>query len=216
MSQNAAKINTPPGGRRLGNAQVALRFDFVEKQLLNDASRQTIVAACMIEFSMSARTADEYTKRVRDSWGEKTREDDRADALARYDRLSQKFEKAGNYGAVVGVERLRADVSGLRHPSSKTDSSASAEPQASTVDRMDDMTLAELLHHSLAMPLTIQRAVKAGLIALDPGLCSALHDNAKQFSALASSADVACALPAGNLEQTMAGLDIAGKSSLVI
>lgn len=116
MPQNAAK-KKPPGGRRVGKAEVERRLRFVESLLVRGHARREIVAELSRQFGASTRTADDYIRRVRDEWqkeADATASHRRAEARARLMRLRLTLEGEQAWTAIVSVERLLADLDGLR------------------------------------------------------------------------------------------------------
>jgi hypothetical protein len=122
MPQNAAKNRgpkKPPGGRRVGDAEVQRRLDHADKMLREGKSRAEVVDSMVSTFGLSTRAADSYIARTRERWAEDSkgvREVERGAALARLDRLSGKAEMRGQFGAAVSAEKLRAQVTGLLVP----------------------------------------------------------------------------------------------------
>lgn len=116
MTQHAAKKN-PPGGRRVGKAEVERRLRFVESLLARGHARREIVAEVSRKFGASTRTADDYIRRVREEWrkeAEVTAPQRRDETRARLMKLRLTLEGKSAWSAVVSVERLLADIDGLR------------------------------------------------------------------------------------------------------
>lgn len=115
MPRKAAKF--APGGKRLSEVEVERRTARVAELLQAQAARADIIAVMSAEFGAAPRTVDDYIARARDRFAVEaagTAEEERAAALARLDRLAKKLEAKGAWSALVNVERLLADVRGLR------------------------------------------------------------------------------------------------------
>ena len=118
MPRNAAKVS-PPGGRRVGVAEVTRRLDAVAELLAAGHPRRAIVAECRGRFGLSPRAVDDYLARVRDQWAtdrEAARPTEQEETIARLMRLARTLEARGAWGPLVACERLLADVRGVRVP----------------------------------------------------------------------------------------------------
>jgi hypothetical protein len=136
----------PPGGRRVGSAEVERRLAAVESLLREGRSRQEVVAEMASRFGASTRTADDYIARVRHAWAGDAaarREADRGATIARLEDLSRKAEKRGAFGAAVGAERLLADVRGVRAPQELEVRTTQAQPPPE-LDLTEEQVVEEL------------------------------------------------------------------------
>jgi hypothetical protein len=127
LLQVAASRPAPPGGRRIGGAEVERRLKIVEEHLARGAPRSEIIAAV----GLPARTVDGYLKRVRDSWRDDAhegRQDLRSRSLSRLMTLHARLLEARAWSALVALERLITDIEGVRGGSSGSPSSATLEP----------------------------------------------------------------------------------------
>lgn len=114
--QHAAK-KSAPGGRRVGKVEVERRLRFVESLLALGHARREIVAEVARKFGASTRTADDYIRRVREEWqteAEGSAPQRRDESRARLMRLRLVLESKMAWSALVSVERLLADLDGLR------------------------------------------------------------------------------------------------------
>jgi len=115
MPQLGAK---PPGGKRISKAEKLRRQHRVEQLMLLGTSRKELVHCMGVEFRCRPRTVDDYIAAVRQTWAEAAaarRPHERELALRRIENLAKKLEETGAWGPRVALERLRADVCGLRH-----------------------------------------------------------------------------------------------------
>lgn len=115
MPRKAAKV--AHGGKRLSEVDVERRTARVAELLKAQASRADILAVMSAEFGAAPRTVDDYIARARDRFAVETAatsQEERAATLARLDKLARKLEAQGAWSALVNVERLLADVRGLR------------------------------------------------------------------------------------------------------
>ena len=113
LLQVAATRPRPPGGRRVGGAEVERRLKFVEEQLARGTPRSEIIAST----GLPARTVDGYLKRVRESWRDDAhegRQDLRGRSLSRLMALRERLLHARAWAPLVALERLIADVEGVR------------------------------------------------------------------------------------------------------
>lgn len=113
LLQVAATRSAPPGGRRVGGAEVERRLKIVEEQLARGAPRAEIIAS----MGLPARTVDGYLRRVRDSWqadARSDRQDLRSRSLGRLMGLRERLLHARAWAPLVALERLIADVEGVR------------------------------------------------------------------------------------------------------
>jgi hypothetical protein len=114
LLQVAATRSAPPGGRRVGGAEVERRLKIVEAQLARGAPRSEIIAT----MGLPPRTVDGYLKRVRESWRDDAhegRQDLRSRSLGRLMALRTKLLEAQAWSPLVALERLIADVEGVRN-----------------------------------------------------------------------------------------------------
>lgn len=112
MLQLAAKPS-PPGGRRVSQAEVERRQGAVAKLMAEGKTRREMVALT----GLPARTLDAYTQRVREDWQAQARsnsQDARGRALDRLLALRERLLAANAWGPLVSLERLIADVEGVR------------------------------------------------------------------------------------------------------
>jgi hypothetical protein len=115
MPRKAAKVAR--GGKRLSEVEVERRTARVAELLRAQASRADILAVMSVEFGAAPRTVDDYIARARDRFAidsAGTAQEERGATLARLDKLASKLEVQGAWSALVNVERLLADVRGLR------------------------------------------------------------------------------------------------------
>jgi transposase len=148
MLRHAAtkRPQTPPGGRRVGAAEVERRLAVVESLLREGRSRSEVVNEMAARFGASTRTADDYIARVREAWAGNAgarREAERGATIARLEDLSRKAEKRGNFAAAVAAERLLADVRGVRAPQELEVRTTQAQPPPE-VDLTEEQIVEEL------------------------------------------------------------------------
>jgi hypothetical protein len=113
LLQVAASRPAPPGGRRIGGAEVERRVKVVEEHLARGAPRSEIIAAT----GLPPRTVDGYLRRVRESWRDDAlegRQDLRCRSLDRLMALRERLLRAQAWSPLVALERLIADVEGVR------------------------------------------------------------------------------------------------------
>jgi hypothetical protein len=113
MLQIAASPRRPPGGTRVAQAEVQRRLRLVEEMMAAGKTRAEMVSLT----GLPARTLDGYTKRVRGQWQEQAVTeslDARGRALDRLMALRERLLAAGAWGPLVSLERLIADVEGVR------------------------------------------------------------------------------------------------------
>lgn len=123
----AATRSAPPGGRRIGGAEVQRRLKIVEKQLARGAPRSEIIAS----MGLPARTVDGYLRRVRESWRDDAhegRQDLRNRSLGRLMALRSRLLEAKAWSALVALERLLTDIEGVRGGSCGSPSPTTLEP----------------------------------------------------------------------------------------
>jgi hypothetical protein len=116
--QDVAKAR-PPGGKRVGAAEVIRRGRAIEEMMALGHSRERILSACERRFKMSPRTTDEYIQRVKDAWAEeasRTRPERREAARARLLRAREDLTRWRQGGPLVALERLLCDIDGTKEP----------------------------------------------------------------------------------------------------
>ncbi len=129
MLRVAASRPAPPGGRRVGGAEVERRLKIVEEQLARGAPRSEIIAST----GLPARTVDGYLRRVRESWrddAQEGRQDLRGRSLSRLMALRERLLRAQAWSPLVALERLIADVEGVRGPPMHSDPDPRLEAEA--------------------------------------------------------------------------------------
>ena len=97
----------------MGQAQVQRRLSKVEQLLAQGTPRSEIIELTQLR----PRTADDYIRRVRDSWrtdAEESRAGIRDQALSRLITLRDRLVQAGAWGPLVNLEKLILDLEGLR------------------------------------------------------------------------------------------------------
>ena len=148
--QDAAKAK-PPGGVRVGAAEVIRRSRAIEEMMALGHSRERILNACERQFKMSQRTTDEYTQRVKDAWAEdahRTRPERREAARARLLRVREDLTRWRQGGPLVALERLLCDIDGTKEPEAvriETETSAKSAPADVTPEEAAK-EVAELVH----------------------------------------------------------------------
>jgi hypothetical protein len=139
MPRKAAKLT--PGGKRLSEVEVERRTARVAELLRAQASRADILTVMSAEFGAAPRTVDDYIARARDRFAidsAVTAQEERGSTLTRLDKLARKLEAQGAWSALVNVERLLADVRGLRRGTVTIEPVASAAQQPCPEISMDD------------------------------------------------------------------------------
>lgn len=84
------------------------------------------------EFGAAPRTVDDYIARARDRFAidsAGTAQEERGTTLTRLDKLARKLEAQGAWSALVNVERLLADVRGLRRGTVTVEAAVTATQQ---------------------------------------------------------------------------------------
>jgi hypothetical protein len=104
-------------------------------------------------FGMSPRACDDYLRRVSAEWAAEraeARPTEREQTIARLTRLARTLEKRGAWGPLVALERLLAEVRGVRAPA-RGDVAAEvkaevkqAEPIQAGLERLTDAELETL------------------------------------------------------------------------
>jgi hypothetical protein len=146
MSRHAAKQN-PPGGRRVGAAELARRLAFVERLLAHGRPRSEIVDACRARFGAAPRTTDGLIARVRAVWIQQASDDrviERPRAIARLERRCRQLARARAWSALISAERLLCDLRGLRGDPALLGGLAAAPPAQSASDMSAEEALVEL------------------------------------------------------------------------
>lgn len=112
MPQVAAKTSRPPGGRRVGRAEVARRLTLVERVMLEGGGRADIARALP---KIPARTLDDYVKRVRERWladAQVERRFTRARQLRRLYCYLRVLEKKGLHREILTCETKIGELEG--------------------------------------------------------------------------------------------------------
>jgi hypothetical protein len=174
LLQVAATRSAPPGGRRVGGAEVERRLKIVEEQLAGGAPRSEIIAST----GLPARTVDGYLKRVRESWRDDAREgrqDLRGRSLSRLMTLRARLLEARAWSALVALERLIADVEGVRNmapegPEAQTSGAAMASPAMTLETLRERLPLLVLASARLALRSDDPQAIESTREALTRSL----------------------------------------------
>jgi transposase len=167
----------PPGGRRVGAAEVERRLAAVESLLREGRSRSEVVGEMAARFGASMRTADDYIARVRQAWAGDAgarREAEREATVTRLEDLSRKAEKRGAFGAAVAAERLLADVRGVRAPQELEVRTTQAQPPPEV-----DLTEEQIVEELSSAVEVLARALARGPTAPLPGLVDAAKELAE-------------------------------------
>lgn len=168
MLQVAASPHAPPGGKRASRAEVERRSRSIEQMLASGKTRHEMARAT----GMPLRTVDEYARRVRARWQEDAQahaNDARGRALRRLLALRERLLAANAWGPLVSLERLIADVEGVR-------GTANAGPPAETSTmsmKVRPMT-AEWLRERL--PLLVQAVGRLAHQSGDASLIESTRD----------------------------------------
>lgn len=163
LLQVAASRPRPPGGRRVADAEVQRRLRIVEEQLGRGTPRAEIIAS----MGLPARTVDGYLRRVRDSWREgadEGRQDLRSRSLGRLMGLRERLLRARAWAPLVALERLIADVEGVRNGSDEGPQAGAALGPSMAPPAMTAEGLRERL------PLLVQASARLALRSEDARL----------------------------------------------
>jgi hypothetical protein len=146
MPRNVAK--NPPGGKRVGNAEVERRARRIDELLRAGTPRSAIVADCAATFGMSARAVDDYMRRVRERWaadGAGAVDDERGATVQRLEALTRKLESKSAWSALVQAHRLLADVRGVRSAQridARIDAATNTPPNVTMADAVHQVCMA--------------------------------------------------------------------------
>ena len=174
-SRHAAK-KSPPGGVRVGEAEVERRLAVVEELLRDGHARHEVVAAMEQRFAASPRATDDYIRRARARWATEaaaTRGTARERTVARLTALARTLEAKGAWGPLVQIERLLADVLGVRAPQQVDVRTAVPPPEEPDMDVED--AVAALVE---SVPLITSLVQRGSVVSLDR-----LRRSARELSA---------------------------------
>ena len=125
MPQREQKMPQESGrGRRLSEAAVRHRVEFVGELVKSGCGRQKVLAAFREKFGdVATRTVDDYLRRAREQWIvdavapgslSESRTAERSEFLSEVRKDVAEAKAAGVWNAVAALRRLEADVQGLR------------------------------------------------------------------------------------------------------
>jgi hypothetical protein len=174
LLQVAASRPAPPGGRRIGGAEVERRVKVVEEHLARGAPRSEIIAAT----GLPPRTVDGYLRRVRESWRDDAlegRQDLRCRSLDRLMALRERLLRAQAWSPLVALERLIADVEGVRNateegPRARALGAPRASPSITTEGLRERLPLLVQASARLALRTEDSRAIESTRAALTRSL----------------------------------------------
>lgn len=171
----------PPGGKRPTAAEVERRLAEVEALLATGAPRHEIVATMRARFGISERSVGSYIRKVRNRWAAESKEasaTEREATVARLTKLSRRLEESGAWTALASIERLLADVRGVRG-SRRID----LHTELATEPVVPELTMEQAIDELEMLPMLLTDLVQKGEMQPSPSLIRDVDELAAALAA---------------------------------